>query len=233
LNFARIAVPVKPRAGVSFSIINSGVSNIDGRDADGVPTGALKTSENQAALSFGIRFSERVSAGISFKFYYYHLYTDMNSTTVGVDAGLLYRLSPSVTLAGTIRDIKSKYKWDSSKLFGTAGSTSDDVFPMLYSIGGAYRVLDSLAIVALELQFSNQSTTIVRGGLEVRIVPEFTVRAGVDRVDLHDKGMGVIPSFGFTARTSLDGWSPSLHYAFAAEPFASRGYHVITLEAGF
>jgi hypothetical protein len=233
LNFVRVAVPVRPRAGVSFTIINSGVSNIDGRDADGLPTGNLKTSENQAALSFGIRLSEKVSAGLSFKFYYYHLYTDMNSTTVGVDVGILYRIAPSLTVAGTIRDIKSKYKWDSSKLFGTSGNTSDDLFPMLYGIGSAYKILDSLAIVSVEVQFSDQSTTIIRGGVEVPIVPEFTLRAGVDRMDIQNKGMGVVPAFGFTARTSLDGWAPALHYAFAVEPFAPRGYHMITLEIGF
>jgi len=233
LNFLRVAVPVRPRAGVSFSIINSGVSNIDGRDADGNPTGALKTSENQASLSFGIRLSEKVSGGVSFKFYYYHLYTEMNSTTVGLDAGLLYRASPNLTFAGTIRDIKSKYKWDSSKLFGTAGATSDDVFPMLYTLGAAYRVLDSMAIVTGEIQFSNASTTIIRGGLEIPLLPEFTLRAGVDRIDLTNKGMGILPSFGFSAKTSLDGWTPALHYAYAVEPFAPRGYHVITLEAGF
>ena len=44
----------KPRnsAGVSIGIINAGVSNIDGRDNNGLPTGELSTSENQFYLAF-------------------------------------------------------------------------------------------------------------------------------------------------------------------------------------
>ena len=43
----------KPRsiAGVSFGIINSGVSKIDGRDSQGNQTGELSTSENQFFLA--------------------------------------------------------------------------------------------------------------------------------------------------------------------------------------
>jgi hypothetical protein len=233
LNYLRVTVPVRPRAGISFAIINSGVNNIDGRDADGVPTGMLKTSENQGALSFGVRLSEGVSAGISFKFYYYHLYTDMNSTTVGLDFGLLYRVNERLYLAGTVRDVNSKYKWDSSKLYGTAGSTSDDTFPRLYTLGAAYMLPDSMAIVAAEAEFSNASTNYLRAGVEVPLLPEFSVRAGVDRIATDRKGMGIAPSFGFTVRTALTGWKPSLHYAYAVEPFAPRGYHMISLEAGF
>ena len=67
----------KPRttAGVSAGIINAGVSNIDGRDNNGLPTGELSTSENQFFIALANRFSEKLSIGIAAKFYYYfHLY---------------------------------------------------------------------------------------------------------------------------------------------------------------
>ena len=47
LNFLQYTQPLPPMAGLSLGIINSGVSNIDGRDSDGEPTGPMKTSENQ------------------------------------------------------------------------------------------------------------------------------------------------------------------------------------------
>jgi len=41
--------------------------------------------------------------------------------------------------------------------------------------------------------------------------------------------MGILPAAGFTLRTDLEGWSPTLSYAFAFEPFAPSGLHMISL----
>jgi hypothetical protein len=40
---------------------------------------------------------------------------------------------------------------------------------------------DSIALVATEFEISNRSTFIMRAGLEVPLIPEFTLRAGIDR----------------------------------------------------
>jgi hypothetical protein len=55
----------------------------------------------------------------------------------------------------------------------------------------------------------------------------------VDRIDLKEKGNGVEPTFGFTARTVLGSWVPSVTYAFVIEPFASSGMHIISLTSEF
>jgi hypothetical protein len=55
------------------------------------------------------------------------------------------------------------------------------------------------------------------------------VRAGVDRIDLKEKGNGIRPTFGFSLRKSFDTWVPSLQYAYVHEPFVSPGMHVISL----
>src|SRR5262249_2080043 len=51
LNFVNYVQPIHPTAGVSFGIINAGVRNIDGRDADGEKSGDLSTFENQIFLA--------------------------------------------------------------------------------------------------------------------------------------------------------------------------------------
>ncbi len=230
MNFLGYSQPIKPSAGLSVGLINSGVSDIDGRDSDGEQTGALRTSENQLYLAFANRFKAGFSLGISFKLYYHHLYTDVSTTTVGIDVGLLIPIAENLSLGATVRDINSQYKWDTSELYGQGGNTTIDKFPILYTIGAAYALPDSIGLVSVDLEASNQSTAIARIGIEAPIVPELTLRGGLDRVDLREEGNGVRPAFGFTlARSFSESWTPALTYAYVIEPFATSGLHMISL----
>ena len=230
LNFVNFTQPVKPAAGLFIGLINSGWSNIDGRNADGEPTGALKTTENMVLLGFATRIRSQLSLGINLKLLYHHLYTDVNSTTVGIDFGAILPVGDHVTLGASIRDVNSRYKWDTSALYGEQlGRTTEDKFPQLYTLGAAYSIMDSVALVAAEIEKSNQSTLVARFGVEIPIIPEVTVRAGIDRIDLQDKGNGVRPSVGFSARRSFDSWTPGLNYAFVLEPFTNSPTHIISL----
>lgn len=233
LNFLSFAMPLPPKAGLALGIINSGVSNIDGRDSDGEPTGPLRTSENQAFLGFAIRFGPAFSAGVNVKLQYYHLYTDITSTTVGFDFGAYYLLTPELGAAVTLRNVNSRYKWDTGSLFGQRGQTTEDLFPQLYTAGLSYRLGDSLGVVAAEIEFSDKETILARAGAEVTILPEFSLRAGIDRIDIKEKGNGIKPSFGFTLRKPLGNWIPAVHYAFILEPFSPTDIHVISVSVAF
>ena len=229
LNYLGASFPLPPAAGVSVGLINAGVSGIDGRDSDGEPTGELSTSENEAYLGFGIKFKPGFSLGVNLKLLYYKLYENISSTTFGFDIGGAYPVTQDVTVAVTVKDLNSKYSWDTSDLYGQNGQTNTDRFPLLYTGAVAYALPDSLGLVAAEFEASNASSMIMRAGAEVNLVPELTVRAGVDRIDLKDEGNGVKPTFGLTARTSLGTWTPAITYAFVIEPFAPNGMHVISL----
>lgn len=233
LNFLAFSTALPPQAGISVGIINSGVSDIDGRDGDGVPTGALKTSENQAFLSFGVKTKIGLSFGTTVKLLYYHLYTDMTSVTAGIDLGAYYRVADDLAVAATVRDINSKYKWDSSVLFAEQGTTSEDRFPTRVTLGGAYRLPDSIGTVTADCELSNASTITLRAGAEIPLTEAITIRAGADRIDLKDKGNGIRPAFGFSVEQPFGSWTPRLHYAFVLEPFSPGGLHMITLSARF
>ncbi len=233
LNFLSFAQPLKGNAGISAGIINSGVSNIDGRDSDGEPTGALKTSENQVFLGFGTQMQNGLAIGLNVKYLYHHLYTDVNSSTFGVDVGALLPVSSSLTLGFVARDLLSKYSWNTNTIYGENGTQADNKFPRLYTVGAAYTLPDSIGLAAVDVEFSNQSTVILKAGIEVPLIPEITVRAGMDRIDLKEKGNGVRPTFGFTARTSFDDLTPAINYAYIIEPFASSGMHMISLSVIF
>jgi len=233
LNFISYTQAVKPSAGISAGIINSGVSDIDGRDSDGEHTEMLSTSENQVFLSFANRFPAGFSVGIAIKLLYHKLYTDVTTTTVGIDFGAVMPIGESVTVGAAVRDVNSKYKWDTSTLYGQSGNSTADAFPILYSLGGSYKLPDSLGLVAVDIEASDRETLVARFGLEAPLIPELSVRAGVDRIDLKEKGNGVKPTFGFSARKSLSGWTPAVHYAFIVEPFSSSGMHIISLSVIF
>lgn len=229
LNFLGYTQALPPDAGISAGLINSGVSNIDGRDADGEQTGSLKTSEDQIFLGFGLRFHSPLSIGLALKVLYYHLYTDFTSVTAGLDFGVMYRASDALTFGVTVRDVNSKYKWDSTPLYGDGGTSSEDPFPLRAAAGVAYILPDTIALLSADVEFTNVRTRTLRVGAEIPIVPEVTVRAGVDRIDLKEKGTGASPAFGFTIARGLEGWTPSITYAFVVEPFAPSGMHIITL----
>ncbi len=233
LNFLAFTMPLRPQAGLSAGIINAGVSNIDGRDNDGIPTGELKTSEDQAFLSFGIRTNSGLSFGATVKILYYHLYTDMTSITAGIDLGAYYPVTEDLAIGATVRDINSKYKWDSSTLYGQQGSTTEDRFPTRVTFGAAYRLPDSIALLSADCEFSNAGTILARAGTEIPLVQGVSLRAGVDRIDLKEKGNGIQPAAGFTVERSFGDWVPSLHYAFVLEPFSSGGLHMISISVRF
>ena len=233
LNFLSYSQGLKPTAGISAGIINAGVSNIDGRDGDGEPTGPLKTSENEIFLSFSNRFKAGFSLGLTIKFLYYHLYTDVSSTTVSFDFGLLVPISELLTVGATVRDLNSRYKWDTSTIYGQQGTSRSWDFPQLYTVAAAYKLPDSLGLVAIDIEASNKKTLMLKFGVEIPLIPEVAVRAGMDRIDLKEKGNGVKPTFGFTARKDLDTWTPSVNYAFVIEPFAPSPMHIISLSVIF
>jgi hypothetical protein len=233
LNFAYFRTPLPPRAGLSAGLAMSGVSGIDGRDSDGDPTGLLKTTESQAFLGFGIRFTDSFSAGINLKLFYYHLYTDITSFTVGIDGGCVYRATGQLTVSAVVRDINSKYKWDTSKLFGTLGQSYEDRFPALYIVGVSYHWDDPSLLLSVEGEASDRQSLVARAGAEWSPIQQLTIRAGIDRIDLREKGQGIRPGFGFSVRQPYGSLVPALHYAYVAEPFAPSGIHMISLSVLF
>jgi hypothetical protein len=233
LNFVQFSQPLPPAAGLAAGIINGGVTGIDGRDGDGERTGELRTTENQAFLAFAAKLRSGLSIGVTLKLLYYHLYTDMTSTTVGVDLGAYLPLGEGIAVGVSVRDINSKYKWDSAPLFGQSGQSPQDRFPLVSTAGVSWFLPDSVLLLSADVEFSNRSTTVIRAGAELPLLPEITLRAGVDRIDLREKGNGVRPGFGFGLRKSIGTWTPLLDYAYVLEPFAPKGLHMISLSVIF
>lgn len=233
INFLSYTQNAPPTAGLSVGIINAGVRSIDGRDNDGFHTEDYSTSKNQFYISFANRFDERVSLGVSVKIYYYSLFEDVSSTTVGFDAGIAFLATEEITLGFIVQDIGSKYRWDTSPIYGQDGTTTIDRFPTLYRAGITYKLPDSYGTVSLDYENSSEKTTVVRIGSEVFIHEYVALRGGIDRWNLKDNTTGAKPTLGFGLTKPFDDWVPKLDYAYVFEPFAPSDMHIITLSVRF
>ena len=232
LNTLSYSQAVRPTAGFSIGIINAGVRKIDGRDADGFQTEEYYTSENQFSFSFANQISKYVSLGIGLKIYYYRLFEKVSSTNLGIDLGTMIRLTNEVTLGIAVVDIGSKYKWDTSVLYGELGNSTTELFPLLRKIGLSYSFPDTTGLISLEAENSNRNTTIIRTGGELKLGDQFTIRAGLDHWDTKQYHQAA-PTFGFTLRTNISVFTPAVNYAYVIEPYGLFGMHVISLSTRF
>jgi hypothetical protein len=227
LNFLSYTSSLKPNAGFSLSVINAGVGNIDGRDLNGVHTDTYSTSENAFMFSFGIKPTSSLAIGVSAKILYYSLFEGIKSTTSGVDVGVIYLVSPEITLGAVVQDILAKYKWDTSQLYGQLGNTSTDLFPLRKRVGLSWMPNDFPVLVSGEFE-SIGSALYFRAGSEMKVYEGIHIRGGVDQIALNAE-LPAKPSLGISVQTKVANWTPSFQYAYIFEPFSPSGIHVLSI----
>lgn len=223
----------KSSAGISIGIINSSVSSIDGRDDSGNPTGALSTSENQLFFAFSNKFSQKLAIGIAVKYYYYKLYEDLSSSGIAFDLGAIYTLNDQIHISFVLTDINSKYKWDTTPLFGIDGSNNEDKFPLLKKIGVSYKSDEYNFILSLEFENSNAGTNIIRVGAEYNIYDQLYLRGGIDQFNLSNSDFPVRPSLGFSYFKMFGKLLVGVDYAFVVERYSPSDRHIIGLDFRF
>ncbi|MEJ2103221.1 MAG: hypothetical protein P8X47_01445 [Ignavibacteriaceae bacterium] len=230
-----VAETRKPRttAGLSIGIINSGVGKIDGRDNNGLPTGELSTSENQFFIGLAARVSEKFSLGVSVKFFYYKLYEEITTNSLGFDIGALYRVNDNFNVSLVIADINSKYKWDTSPIYEQEGIISEDKFPNLRKIGVSYRNKQLGLLGAIEFENSDVKSNILRAGVEYNIYDQLYIRGGLDQLNLNNTDWPVKPSLGFSYFKAFSSFVVGVDYAFQIEQYSSSDRHVVSVNFNF
>lgn len=225
----------KPRAtaGISVGIINAGVSKIDGRDNQGFKTGDLSTSENQFFLGLANKFSDKLSIGVAIKFFYYKLYEEINTNSVGIDLGALYRVNDQWNISLMISDINSKYKWDTAPVYELQGSTTEDKFPVLKKMGVNYHNKNLGLIAAAEFENSNGETNILRLGAEYNIIENLFVRGGIDQFNLSNSDFLPKPALGFSYFKEFGNLTFGVEYAFMIEQYSPYDRHIVGLNVNF
>ena len=224
---------VQSISGVSISWTNAGDGEIQGYDSDGFKTEMLSVFENQFAVNFGTRFSDRLAVGFNAKFYYSGLYEGVTSSGFGLDIGILYTLSPSLRIGLVAQELMTKYKWDTSELYGPqSGNSTEDPFARIYRAAVGYTLPNDYGIAAVEIDMIDD-VLLGRLGLEVPVAENIWLRGGVERLDFSDAGIDPRPSFGFSVSQPVAQMRPIIHYAFVLEPVAPSPTHVLSFGLQF
>ena len=256
LHTATTHFQLPPSAGLTFTLMNARVRDIDGRTVDGYHTDYLSTSEFRMAGRFGIRFSDTFSGGIGITYTLANYHTDVpNTGTVGLDIGLLIRLNPGLTLSAVARDLLASYDFDTSDLYGTEQRADNAFnFPTRFVTGVSYELSGKWLISAdteLRLQsFETESistgrdqfgefterivrsetnqTIYFRTGTRYHLHERISVRGGIRFEDIGGES-ALLPSAGFSLLLPYDRFSPSIDYAFVREASQLTTMHVFAL----
>ena len=255
LQFLQMGAPLQQRAGFAAGLVHASVSNIDGRDNSGFHTGMLSIDEFAGFLSFGLRFSERMSAGINLQFFQSDLYDGLTpARTVGVDLGLAYRAAEDWAVALVFDDLLARYSWDGSAV-GGSGTEVTDSFPRRIRLGVAHRRWNDRWLFLAEAESRTSSATWVtltprilgdsaarireestlkmqetrfRTGVEMIPLEGFAVRAGAEQLG-HETLGSFRPSAGFSAEQPVGELRIQVDYAFGWEAQAGGRMHFVTL----
>lgn len=220
-------------AGISIGVIQSGVSKIDGRDGDDFKTGDLSANEYLFFVGLSNRFSQKVSVGLAVKFYYNNLYEKVTSTAVGLDIGAIYRYNDCLNFSFSLSDLNSKYKWDTSPIYGQDGANTENVFPLMKKFGVSYNFKDIKLLTSAEFEISNADSKVVRLGAEYNIYDKLLIRAGLDQWDLGNADRAAMPACGLSYTSNVSGLLIGFDYAFQAENYSASSRHVVGVSVNF
>lgn len=197
------------RAGFAFGIINAGVGNIDGRDRNGRHTGMFSNTENAVYFSFAMKPLPFLALGFSAKVVNSRFPTlltndkTLSASGFGLDFGLYARPLQKLSLGVVIKDIKTKYTWNTEGLWDKA-STTINYFPTFLRMGAAYQ-LPFRSTVTADAEFNEEQGWRFYFGGEVPYRNLLVVRGGYNSDRL---------TFGFGVLFKLWKYRGELSYAY-------------------
>lgn len=217
------------QGGIALTWIHASTTNIDGRDGDGRKFDSFSNYENAINLSFALKFSDKISAGITARTIWNNFpglgndAADISSRSVGVDVGALLQPVKNLWFAAVMKNLSSKYNWNSDKLYDRGSSIKND-FPRVWRIAVASRQLKEKLLVAADIEGSKKFDPRFMIGAEYTILQNALVRAGM---------RGGNPTFGAAYFFQFHGIGGGLHYAFVSQPDEIDSEHVFSWSFAF
>ena len=188
LSFAQ---PLRPRGqgaidgGFSIGWVHSGVNNIDGRDLSGNHIGMFSNAENAFYLSFALYPHKIISIGVSGKILY-SLFPSvtkddgtLTSSGFGIDAGILVMPVTGLKIGLVIRDVNSKYTWNTENVW-EQGTSKVNKFPLLTRFGLSYIVPGKWMMASADIEHSCEQEFRYHIGLEGVYADKFFLRGGLN-----------------------------------------------------
>jgi hypothetical protein len=188
IGYISFSMKVPPGAGFSVGWIESGVGDLNSYNSIGEKTGDINHSANAVYFSFGRRFGERISVGVSVKILFESINDgtdefDYGSNGVGFDIGALYRVIEDLWIGAQVKDINSKLKANTEDLFERGGTTIDK-FPLTGKIGAYYTTPLRWLNLAYDFEWSDKGLKKHHLGVEAIHGKNLALRLGVNGDDL-------------------------------------------------
>ncbi len=256
LHMAHSHFNLPPSAGLSLSIINAGVSDIDGRTQSGYHTDYLSTNEYQFLGNFALRFTHTFWGGIGLKYNLSSFHRDIpNSSSIGLDLGFRLQIHPKIAAGFTIQDIIAEQNANTSDLYGTERTDNAQPYPVRFIAGLSVELTDSW-LFSFDLENRRQKAEIVRpvtgnengtgqaqriredqtthsrlarAGTRYHIHERLTLRGGLQLLNIGEENV-LQPSAGFSIHLPYDRFSPSIDYAFMREPSQLSTMHIFAIK---
>ena len=219
---------VPPGAGFSIGWMETGVGDLKSYNSIGLETGEINQTANSVFFSFGRAFTEKISVGVTIKILWEFINDgtddfDYGSNGVGIDLGLLYRFNDDLRFGYQLRDMKSKLKANTDKIFDRGGTTIDN-FPLIHKIGGSYKTPVNWLRVNYEFEWSNKKDYIHHVGAEALWANNLALRLGLDDGNF---------TYGAGMDFSLIGTQSFLDYAFQPSIWDEGSSHIFSWQISF
>jgi len=212
------------RGGFSVGWLCGGVTNIDARGYNGEDIGTLSNWEHGFSFSFAINPAPPFAIGFNAKLLYNRMpdITDdgngISATGFGFDFGLLLKPSPFLAIGLVVKDIGSRYTWDTQDLW-EKGTQTIDQFPRVLRFGMAWRLFGDRLILAGDIEQVEGCPQNIKCGIQWKCFQRVFLRAG-----LKDETI----TFGGGLRVHSLGRSVQLDYGYVPDPVAPSGNHLFT-----
>ena len=212
------------RGGFSVGWLCAGVDRIDARDFNGNDTGSLSNWEHCFYFSFALNPVPPLAIGFSGKLLYNRFpgITDEEETVsavgFGFDVGFILKPVRWMTLGFAVRDLRSKYTWDTQKLW-ERGTQTVDAFPKIMRVGVALTTFSDRVVFSFDSEKVEYWPWRFGVGVELEGYKGLFLRGGV-------KGKDLVCGAGYVL--SVSGKSIRLDYAYVPDHVAPRSSHVFT-----
>ncbi len=222
---------IGPDADFAFSWIQAGTDGITGRDLNGNITHQLEDKRNAVSLTFSKTVNEMVSFGLNTKLVLWKLDSE-DARTFGFDLGAIVRPVEKLAVSFVIRDIKSRFRWESQRWKKTiSGSDSqplqkDDSFPIYYTFGVAYRAYMDRLLFSLTLENVEDNPAGLNLGASYVLHDRITLRTGYYNYTSSDEIDTGSPTFGLTLNVT---GTVGFDYAYVPNDFGNDSLHVASL----
>jgi long-subunit fatty acid transport protein len=182
--FISYSMKVPPGAGFAVGWIESGDDDFDGYNSIGQESGTISHSASAIYFSFSRKFHPKFSIGVSIKILLEYINDgtdefDYSSKGVGFDFGAVYHFNDQLTFAAVLREIGSKFKANTDKIFQQGGTTIDR-FPKIYRIGARYITPYDWLRVLYDFEWSDKEAYKHHIGLEAVRGQNLALRLGLN-----------------------------------------------------